>query len=232
MVMPSPYRSPMIRPFQVTTNAAVIPSVGSNATSMARPSFFVSSPGGSGSSDRTSPMGHGWREGSGNVLAISTGMKNTSSSPIGRVTHPWSPLSLAVRMTPFGSVRCTRRRSESMTRLVTWARCSYGALKKPTFSAAKSASSPVTNTAEQRVLAKPEVWCVSESPGGATYLVSSSAASRASEQRVAGGLRGLFRSREPHAPDAPHQHHEKGADGGGDDAGGARGHGFCSFAEA
>ena len=115
-----------------------------------------------------------------------------------------------------------------MTRLVTWARCSYGALKKPTFSAAKSASSPVTNTAEQRVLAKPEVWCVRGAPGGATYSVSSSAAfaraSNASREDCA-----VCSAPVSHARD---QHHEKGSDGGGDDAGGARGHGFYSFAEA
>ena len=37
------------------------------------------------------------------------------------------------------------------------------------------------NTAEQRILAKPEVWCSSASPGGGTYSVSSSSsAARAS----------------------------------------------------
>ncbi len=48
IVIPGPYRSPMIRPFHVTTTAAVIAWGGSNAASTARSTRAASSPAGSG----------------------------------------------------------------------------------------------------------------------------------------------------------------------------------------
>src|SRR6266404_7933553 len=61
-----------------------------------------------------------------------------------------------------------------MTGLLTFARSAYGLVKYPTFSAANSGSSPVMNTAEHMIFAKPDVWCSNTSPGGGTYGVSSS----------------------------------------------------------
>src|SRR6185436_20940066 len=69
-VMPAAYRSPIGRPFQVTTNAAVISSAGSNAASTACFTLAASSPGGSGSDGITSPIGQGCVEGSGRALLI------------------------------------------------------------------------------------------------------------------------------------------------------------------
>ena len=78
----------MIRPFHVTTNAAVIPSAGSNAASTACATLSASIADGNGSSDSTSPIGHGALDGSGSVLSTSTGVKDTESTPIGKVTQP------------------------------------------------------------------------------------------------------------------------------------------------
>src|SRR5260370_30140340 len=87
-VIPAPYRSPMILPFQVTTKAAVMAATGSNAASTARRSPVVSRPDGSGSDGKTSPVGHGWVEGSGSRLLIRTGAKLTDCLATGSVTHP------------------------------------------------------------------------------------------------------------------------------------------------
>src|ERR1700730_7720391 len=61
-----------------------------------------------------------------------------------------------------------------MTGFPTFARSASGLVKYPTFSAAKSGSRPVMNTAEHMIFAKPDVWCSNASPGGGTYGVSSS----------------------------------------------------------
>ena len=114
----------MMRPWWVTTNAAVIPSAGSNAASTACATFAASTPSARGTTGTASPMGHIWVQGSGRVLGMSTGSKKTSSASIGRVTQPWSPLNFAVRTTPSGRVRCTRRWSRSTSVAVTCARCS------------------------------------------------------------------------------------------------------------
>ena len=103
-VMPSPYRSPMSRPFQVTTKAAVIEAAGSNAASKAALSLPWSISGGSGSLGRTSPIGHRCVEAFGSRLLTLVGLKNTEFWPTGSVTHPWLPRYFAVRVTPFGKV--------------------------------------------------------------------------------------------------------------------------------
>ena len=94
----------MMRPLWVTTKAAVMPSGGSKAAATACATLSASMPG-AGPSGSRSPIGHDCVDGSGRVLAMSTGSKKTSSLPIGNVTHPWSPLNLAVRTTPSGSVK-------------------------------------------------------------------------------------------------------------------------------
>src|SRR5260370_14936190 len=72
-VMPSPYRSPMSRPFHVTTKAAVIEAAGSNAASKAALSLACSIFGGSGSLGRTTPIGHRCVEASGSRLLTLVG---------------------------------------------------------------------------------------------------------------------------------------------------------------
>src|SRR5690242_2327953 len=125
-------------------------------------------------------MGHGWVEGSGSRRLIGIGLKLTESLPTGSVTHPWSPKYRAVRLTPFGSVMCTALAVRSITGLPSLLRSAYGAVKNPTFSAAKSGSRPVMKMAEHMILAKPDAWCASGSPGGGTYgVLSSSALARA-----------------------------------------------------
>ena len=106
-VIPSPYRSPMIRPRHVTTNAAVMPAGGSKAASTAWATSAASSTGGSGSSVNTSPIGHGIEAGSGSALATGTGVKRTALSPSGSATHPCPPTYCAVRVTPLARVRWT-----------------------------------------------------------------------------------------------------------------------------
>ena len=80
-------------------------------------SFVASISGGSGSSRGTSPMGHGWVEGSGSRLTTLTGVKIADSRPIGNVTQPWLPRYLAVRVTPFGSATWTAFSTRSMAGL-------------------------------------------------------------------------------------------------------------------
>ena len=58
-----------------------------------------------------------------------------------------------MRLTPFGTVTCTALASRSMTGFPSLARSEYGPVKNPTFSAAKSGSRPVMNTAEHMTLA-------------------------------------------------------------------------------
>ena len=74
MVMPSPYFSPTIRPFQVTTKAAVMPSGEAKAASTAAATFDASSSAGSGSSARTSPIGQGVVAASGSFEVSFTGV--------------------------------------------------------------------------------------------------------------------------------------------------------------
>jgi hypothetical protein len=62
----------------------------------------------------------------------------------------------------------TCRAARSITGFPTRFRSSYGPVKKPTFSAAKSGSRPVMNTAEHMTFANPAVLCSSGSPGGGT----------------------------------------------------------------
>ena len=114
----------MMRPWWVTTNAAVIPSAGSNAASTACATLAASTPSVRGAIGTASPIGHVRVQGSGKVLGMSTGSKNTSSASMGRATQPWSPLNFAVRTTPSGRVRRTRRWSRSTSIAVTCARCS------------------------------------------------------------------------------------------------------------
>src|SRR6267378_5997757 len=173
-LMPSPYLSAMMRPFHVTTNAAVTSAADAKAASAACFTLGASSSAGCGSLDRTSPMGHGRVEASGRRLLSLTGVKFTEFLPTGSVTHPWSPRYMAVRVTPFGSVMCTALWTRSITGFPTCARSAYGLVKYPTFSAAKSGSRPVMNTAEHMILAKPDVRCSRGSPGGGTYGVLSS----------------------------------------------------------
>jgi len=73
-VIPAPYRSPMIRPFHVTTKAAVIPAAGWKAASTAARIAAVSSSCGRGSVGNTSPIGHAWVDGSGRTLATRIGL--------------------------------------------------------------------------------------------------------------------------------------------------------------
>src|SRR5260370_37982611 len=87
-VIPAPYRSPMILPFQGTTKAAVMAAAGSNAASTARRTPVVSRPDGSGFDVKTPPVGHAWVEGSGSRLLTRSGAKATDCLPTGRVTHP------------------------------------------------------------------------------------------------------------------------------------------------
>ena len=87
--MPSPYRSPITRPFHVTTRAAVIAAAGSKAASTARFTVAMSSAAGIGSSaGSTSPIGHGCVAASGSVLATRTGVKAGASWPRGSVRQP------------------------------------------------------------------------------------------------------------------------------------------------
>src|SRR5713226_260222 len=90
-VMPSPYRSPMIRPLHVATKAAVISAAGSNAASTACFTFAASTSFGSGSFGSTSPIGHGSVEASGSLLFTSIGVKFTEFFPTGSVTHGQVP---------------------------------------------------------------------------------------------------------------------------------------------
>ena len=86
-VMCSPYRSAMICPLYVTTNAAVMPA-GSKAASTACCSLALSIPAGRSPFGTTSPIGHGCVFGSGRALFTIDGVKNTSVFPTGSVTHP------------------------------------------------------------------------------------------------------------------------------------------------
>src|SRR5947199_8461261 len=74
-VLPTPYRSPLIRPFHVTTKAAVIPAAGWKAASTAARIAAVASACGRGSVGSTSPIGHAWVEGLGRSLAARIGLK-------------------------------------------------------------------------------------------------------------------------------------------------------------
>src|SRR6185295_2704945 len=87
-VMPSPYRSAISLPFQVTTNAAVIPSAGSNAAAIAFLSLSALIPAGRGSFGNTLPIGQGWVDASGNLLVTVIGLKCNGSVPAGSVTQP------------------------------------------------------------------------------------------------------------------------------------------------
>src|SRR5581483_7636728 len=146
IVMPGPYRSPMICPLYVTTNAAVIPE--SNAAATAASTFALSTPAGHGAPDGRSPIGHGMEFAGGSALFTVTGVKYGSVFPTGSPTHPWLPISRAMRTVPFGSFTDTDLVARSITGFPTFDRISYGAVKYPTFSATKSGSSPVTNTPE------------------------------------------------------------------------------------
>src|SRR5262249_3743927 len=117
------------RPRQVTTKAAVMLADGWKAASIACLSLVASISGGNGSSDSTSPIGHGWVGGSGSRLATFAGVEVTDHRPTGRVTPPWPPKYLAVRVTPFGSVTWTAFSVRSMTGLPSLCRTSYGAVK-------------------------------------------------------------------------------------------------------
>src|SRR5262245_35127495 len=109
---------------------------GSNAASIACLSLVASISGGNGSSDSTSPIGHGWVEGSGNRFATFAGVKFTDAWPTGSVTQPWLPKYLAVRVTPFGSVTWTAFSARSMTGLPSLWGTSYGAVELPQFTVA------------------------------------------------------------------------------------------------
>src|SRR5882724_13691832 len=82
-VIPAPYRSPMIRPLHVTTNAAVM-AAGWNAVSTAARIAAVSSSGANGSVGRRSPIGHAWVDGAGRTLATGIGLKLSELLPSGR----------------------------------------------------------------------------------------------------------------------------------------------------
>ena len=78
----------MSRPFQITTNAAVLPSGGSNAASTASLTFAMLSWGGSGSFGSTSPIGQACVEAPGKLVFSLMGWKSTEALPTGSVTHP------------------------------------------------------------------------------------------------------------------------------------------------
>ncbi len=71
-------------------------------------------------------------------------------------------------MTPLGIVMRTSFAARSTTGLPTFARSAEGAMNNPRFSAAKSGSIPLTNTAEHMIFAKPAQWWLRGSPGGGT----------------------------------------------------------------
>ncbi|MEO8189494.1 MAG: hypothetical protein ABI682_04065 [Acidobacteriota bacterium] len=74
----------------------------------------------------------------------------------------------------FGAATVTVRFARSTTGFPSFARSGYGAVKYPTFSAAKAGSRPVMKTAEHMIFANPPAWWSRGSPGGGTYGVSSS----------------------------------------------------------
>ena len=81
----------MIRPFHVTTKAAVIASAGSKAASTACFTLAASSPAGSGPLGSTRPSATAV-EGSGSRLFdVRLGVKLRRRLPSGSVTQPWSP---------------------------------------------------------------------------------------------------------------------------------------------
>jgi hypothetical protein len=112
----------------VTTNAAVIPA-GSKAASTAACSLAASKAAGDPAFGSTSPIGHGWVDGSGSALLTTTGLNATSVLPIGRATQPWLPTCFATRTTPFGIVTWTVRAARSTFGAPSFARSSYGATK-------------------------------------------------------------------------------------------------------
>src|SRR5262249_56175173 len=104
--------------------------------------------GGIGPLGSKSPVGHGWVAASGNLLRTVTGLKLSVSLPAGYVTHPWLPTYWATRLTPLGTVTVTVFFVRSISGLPTLKRSWNGPVNPPIFCSAKSASSPVTKTAE------------------------------------------------------------------------------------
>src|ERR1700694_2283523 len=118
----------MIRPFQVTTYAAVIAPAGSNAASTACLSLAASIEGGSGSAGTKSPIGHFNVDAGGSALRISTGEKWKDVAPSGSVAHPWLPRNRAVRVRPLGIETVTDFAARSTTGLPSFARSGNGAV--------------------------------------------------------------------------------------------------------
>jgi len=120
---------------------------------------------GSGVVGSTLPIGQDCVAASGSALRTAVGVK--LNVPLGgSVTHPWPPVYFATRADPPGTLTLTVWAVRSTTGFPIFVRLAYGAVNHPTFSAAKSRSSPVMNTAEHIVLARPEASCDSASPGG------------------------------------------------------------------
>jgi hypothetical protein len=146
-----------MRPLRVTTTASVIASGLPKIVSTARATARESSPAAKAVEGSKSPMGHGVLAAGGRLGLTTSGVKCTLSSPIGSGTHPWLPYCRATRVTPFLRVRRTVRVARSTTVSFTSRRNSNGPVKNPTLAAASCGSSPVMNTAAQRVVAKPAV---------------------------------------------------------------------------
>ena len=88
MVMPEAYRSPMMRPLYVTTNASVIALSGANASSIARATSDESIFLGHADVGSTSPIGHGVVAAGGRFAVTTLGANDTESAPIGSGTQP------------------------------------------------------------------------------------------------------------------------------------------------
>ena len=88
MPMPGAYRSPMMRPLYVTTNASVIASGAPNPSSSARASIVASISFGSAVFGSISPIGHGVTAAGGSFDFTTSGVKNIESAPIGSGTQP------------------------------------------------------------------------------------------------------------------------------------------------
>src|SRR6185295_1755896 len=120
-----------------------------------------------------SPIGQDCVRASGSVEATGTGEKKGEWAPAGKVTQPWSPISLAVRVSPLGRLTDTVWLAESSVGL-SKRRSARGATKKPSSAMAVASARPVIKTAEHKILANPAAECSRASPGGACHWLESS----------------------------------------------------------
>ena len=91
-VMPSPYFSATMRPFQVATNAVVSASGTENAASIAAFTLSMSMPGGIGVFGSRSPIGQSCEAAGGRLGFTAFGVKSSVVLPSGYVTQPWLPV--------------------------------------------------------------------------------------------------------------------------------------------